>query len=121
MQLPLMDVTLENLYHGDIRLGDLALDLRSEAGLIRAEGITGAVAGTRLPPETPGQLLWQPGGGGYTSLSGNFGFDDFGATLAQLGYERIVETDSGSCRTGSALARRTLGCFCRYWRGRYAA
>ncbi len=96
LQLPLMDITLENLYHGDIRLGDLALDLRSEAGLIRAEGITGAVAGTRLLPETPGQLLWQPGGGGYTSLSGNFGFDDFGTTLAQLGYERIVETDSGS-------------------------
>lgn len=96
LQLPLMDITLENLYHGDIRLGDLALDLRSEAGLIRAEGITGAVAGTRLPPETPGQLLWQPGGGGYTSLSGSFGFDDLGDTLEQLGYERIVETDSGA-------------------------
>ena len=96
LQLPPMDITLGNLYHGEVRLGDLALDLHSEAGLMRAEGITGTVAGTRLPPEAPGQLLWQSGGGGYTSLSGHFGFGDLGDTLEQLGYQRIVETDEGA-------------------------
>ncbi len=96
LQLPLMDITLGNLHYGDVRLGDLALDLHSEAGLMRAEGITGTVAGARLPPEAPGQLLWQSGGGGYTSLSGYFRFDDLGDTLEQLGYQRIVETDTGA-------------------------
>jgi len=96
LELPRIDVTLGNLFQSDRRLGDLAFELSSAGNVLTLEQISGELAHLRLPPEHPARLVWHRGQDEFTELQARLRFEDLGETLAYLGYERIVETASGS-------------------------
>ncbi|QIB66581.1 YhdP family protein [Kineobactrum salinum] len=92
-ELPRLAVTIEELYRAGARLGTLSFVLAPADRALQAQAITGELAGLKLSPENPGYLQWSGQG---TELQATLHFDDLGETLAQLGYERILETDSGN-------------------------
>lgn len=92
-ELPRLDITIDELYRAGVPLGTLSFVLAPIAGALEARAITGELAGLRLLQDSPGYLQWNRQG---TKLQATLRFDDLGDTLAQLGYERILETDSGS-------------------------
>ncbi len=96
LDLPDMAVSLTGLYAGGNPLGGLAFDLTSRGATLTAENITGSLAGLELDSLNPATLRWDQGGqGGTTQLDAMFLFDDLGATLEHLDYEKTLETDSG--------------------------
>jgi uncharacterized protein (TIGR02099 family) len=95
LEIPDLDVTIAQLRSGERALGRLAFQLRSRGAELRADNITGELIGLRLEPAAPGQLRWQQSEPAGTQLEVSLAFDDFGETLAGLGYERVLETDQG--------------------------
>jgi uncharacterized protein YhdP len=91
-----MAVAIERLHRGDQELGNLAFNLRSEGPALIATELTGEIAGLKLGQPEAGQLSWQQEAPESSTLQLDVGFDDLGDTLAELGYERIVETRGGS-------------------------
>ena len=96
VEVPEMQVVVDRLHRGDLELGKLAFQLRSEGPELFAGEITGEIADLQLGRPQPGQLRWQQGTPSSTSLQLGVGFDDLGETLARLGYERILETQGGN-------------------------
>jgi uncharacterized protein (TIGR02099 family) len=92
---PDVDVTILDLHSGERQLGELAFQLRSrDAGLV-AGNITGELAGLRVESRAPGELRWNPGEEEVTALEVRLAFDDLGATLHRLGYQHVLQTESG--------------------------
>lgn len=94
--LPDFRVSIEELLNGDKMLGDLHFNLHSADNTLTAENITGELAGLTLNDSAPGELVWSQGSESKTDLNLQFSFRDLGASLEQLDYENIVETESGS-------------------------
>ncbi|TDG14777.1 hypothetical protein E2F43_00605 [Seongchinamella unica] len=94
LQLPVIDVQVNELRHNGRAIGQLQLVLESEDGVVRARDIAGEVAGLQLSPGQATGLVWIPGQG--TSLQAAPRFADFGNTLEALGYARFLETEQGS-------------------------
>lgn len=95
LEIPDLDVTIGELRDGDRALGRLAFELRSQGAELRADNVTGELVGLRLEPAAPARLRWQQSQPAGTQLEVSLAFDDFGETLAGLGYERVLETDQG--------------------------
>ena len=81
------------MQRGDFELGTLSFDLRSEGATLFADDISGVIAGLRLG--SPGALRWQQADPVGTRLDLGLEFDDLGAVLGRVGYEKIVETRDG--------------------------
>ncbi len=94
--LPVVGVTLRNLFQSGQRLGELSFELQGQGGVFTADRITGELATLRLPDESPGRLVWHRGEDGHTALRASLDFDDLGQTLEYFGYQRIVETVHGN-------------------------
>jgi len=94
--LPVVDVSLRNLFQTGQRLGELSFILHGRGGEFTAEKITGELASLRLPAERPGRLVWQRSEPGHTQLQASLDFDDLGQTLEYFGYQRMVETVRGN-------------------------
>ncbi len=96
LKLPDMSVSLQGLRWGGHLLGGLEFTLLSDDDALIAENITGSVAGLVIDAERPAQLRWQQGPTeNKTNLEAIFGFHDLGATLEQLGYQRVLESEEG--------------------------
>jgi uncharacterized protein YhdP len=95
LELPDIDVTINGLYQGDLRLGELAFDLRSQGPVLTADNIIGHLASLQLRAESPGKLVWRQGPDSQTELLATFSFDDLGQTLAYFDYQKILETRKG--------------------------
>ena len=93
LQVPTMNVSILDLQRGDFELGTLSFDLRSEGATLFADDISGVIAGLRLG--SPGALRWQQADPVGTRLDLGLEFDDLGAVLGRVGYEKIVETRDG--------------------------
>ena len=98
LQLPALSVTVDELRYQGNNLGNLELALRSSGPAIVAEQITGEIAGFALQPQAPGELVWRQGTAGQadsTRVRLPLSFGDIGDSFDQLGYQRILETESG--------------------------
>ena len=93
--LQVVDVTLNNLFQSEQRLGELSFELHGQDDVFTARKITGELAGLRLGAERPGRLVWHRGQHGNTELQTSIDFEDLGHTLGYFGYEEIVETERG--------------------------
>ncbi|WP_205743145.1 YhdP family protein [Halioglobus maricola] len=98
LELPDMQVVISNLVLDGEPLGQLQMSLFSEGSSIRATDIHGELASLVLTPEAPAELHWLQGE--RTALSAPLGFDDFGDTLGHFGYDKFLETSSGSVDVG---------------------
>ena len=96
LTLPTLAVSIERLSREGAGLGQLQFQLRSDGNTVRAENITGSVAGLRIDPNQPGSLAWQQGDSENTRAQVALDFDDLGETFHRLGYQRIIETKSGT-------------------------
>ncbi len=94
--LPVVGVTLRNLFQSGQRLGELSFELYGQGGVFTADRITGELANLRLRADSPGRLAWHRGEDGHTDLQAGLDFDDLGQTLEYFGYQRIVETVHGN-------------------------
>lgn len=94
-EVPTLDVTVDRLRSGDRELGSLDFQLYSEGPVLTAADIHGNLSGIRVPLEEPGKLVWQQGDENATALNLALEFEDFGESLMALGYEKILETESG--------------------------
>jgi uncharacterized protein (TIGR02099 family) len=95
-ELPDLDVAVRDLRSGGSSLGHLDFLLRSEGQELRAEAITGELAGLRIESPQPGRLRWVRTGTSATTLELHLAFDDFGDTLERLDYPRLLETEEGT-------------------------
>lgn len=95
LELPVMDVVATRLRHGDLELGSMDFHLHRVGPTLKVSDIHGELAGMRVPVEEPGQLVWLRGEEGDTQLDLALQFEDIGLTLMELGYEKILETESG--------------------------
>ncbi|MCB1677771.1 MAG: TIGR02099 family protein [Halioglobus sp.] len=96
VHLPAIDVTVDRLHRAGQALGQLAFSLHSEGDDLVAERVRGELAGLRLPDTQPARLVWRQGAqADHTQMTASLEFDDLGQTLQRLGYENILETDSG--------------------------
>jgi uncharacterized protein (TIGR02099 family) len=93
--LQVVDITLNNLFQSEQRLGELSFELHGQDDVLTARKITGELAGLRLGAERPGRLVWHRGQDGNTELQASIDFEDLGRTLGYFGYEEIVETERG--------------------------
>lgn len=96
LDIPDLDVAVNDLRSDGHSLGRLAFLLRGDGPELRAENITGELAGLRMEAQHPGQLRWTQGESSSTALAIQFAFTDFGDTLEALGYQRILETKQGT-------------------------
>lgn len=96
IEVPPISVTVKELRRGDIMLGNLAFDLRSDGAELQAQRITGEIAAMQLRADEPGKLVWTRGSDGRTELSANLYFKDLGRSLDQLGYQEVIVTDPGA-------------------------
>ena len=96
IKVPDMAVTIADLRQADASLGELAFDLRSEGDDLQALNITGNIASMELQAAEPGRLVWRQGPDSQTSVEARLVFKDLGNTLQALGYQKIIETDSGT-------------------------
>jgi uncharacterized protein YhdP len=95
LESPDIDVTINGLYQGEQRLGELAFDLRSQGAVLTANNIIGDLASMALRTDSPGKLVWRQGPDSQTELQATFSFDDLGQTLAYFDYQKILETREG--------------------------
>lgn len=95
LELPDVDITLDQIYQADRYLGKLAFELRSRGDLLSAQSITGELANMSLPAQRPGRLTWRQGADSQSALQASLQFEDLGRTLEYFGYQRILETRSG--------------------------
>jgi len=95
LELPDLNVSISGLRSGDRKLGHVEFELRSDGPVLRADKITGDIAGLRLGEAGQGSLEWQQGEAPSTELRLDAVFDDLGNVMRGLGYERIIETEGG--------------------------
>ena len=96
LKMPDVSVSIKGLHRGGTTLGELNFELKNEGDTLVAENIVGNIAGLEMAAEAPASLRWLQGvEASKTSLSAQLEFADIGATLEQLGYQRVVETESG--------------------------
>ncbi|MEZ5573630.1 MAG: DUF3971 domain-containing protein [Halioglobus sp.] len=93
--LPMIDVSIDNLYQAKQRLGELRFSLSGADDVFAAHNITGELASLQLRPESPAQMLWHHGATAYTEIQADFDFTDLGQTLEYFDYQRILETERG--------------------------
>ncbi len=96
LDLPDLDVAVRDLRSGGTSLGHLDFLLRGDGQELRAEAITGELAGLRIDASRPGRLRWLRTGTRATTLDLHLAFDDFGDTLERLDYPRLLETEEGT-------------------------
>jgi uncharacterized protein (TIGR02099 family) len=94
--LPVVDVTMSNLFQSNRRLGELSFQLHGQDGVFTADRIAGELANLRLRAEHPGRLVWHRGEEEHTELQASLDFEDLGRTLEYFGYQRTVETGGGN-------------------------
>lgn len=94
-ELPPINVSLNNLYRGEQRIGQAAFSLRSEGDTVLAENIAGEFSGIEIQAAQPAELIWSRGDESRTQMNAVLNFADVGATLQQLGYEKILESREG--------------------------
>ncbi|MBE9538041.1 MAG: hypothetical protein IMF06_03110 [Proteobacteria bacterium] len=96
LDLPDMAVSIKGLHSGPNSLGELTFNLRTDADTLVAENILGNIVGLKMDTENPASLSWAQGEpDNKTRLDALLHFSDLGATLEQLGYQKILETESG--------------------------
>ncbi|MFT5709963.1 MAG: hypothetical protein ACI8QT_000650 [Halioglobus sp.] len=96
LELPDMTVSLEGLKLGGRDIGELDFLLQNEGDTLTVRDITGSIAGLQIDPEKPAAIRWkQSDESSETSLQTGFRVADLATTLEKLGYEKILETDSG--------------------------
>ncbi|MCB1844195.1 MAG: hypothetical protein KDI09_14640, partial [Halioglobus sp.] len=95
LELPVINVQLTNIVDGAQALGELSFTFVTTADSFSANALQGELAFARFDPEEPGRLTWGRGDAGQTRLETQLVFDDLGATLETLGYQRILETEGG--------------------------
>ena len=93
-----MQVNITELRRGERSLGSLAFDLASRDTVLSAGAIRGELAGMRLRAEDASHLDWQQGEEAGTELAATLRFDDLGRTLQDFGYEKTLETETGTLR-----------------------
>lgn len=97
LDFPDMAVFLKGIHKGGRPLGELAFNLRNDGDTLVAGNIVGDIAGLKIDALNPASLSWSQGdqGSSNTTLDAQLAFGDLGATLEQLGYQRILETEDG--------------------------
>jgi uncharacterized protein YhdP len=96
LELPDMSVSIAGLHRGVTALGEINFKLGTQGDTLMASNIVGNIAGLKIAEESPATLSWlQSAGAGQTSLQAQLTFVDLGATLEQMGYQRILETETG--------------------------
>ena len=96
IEVPPLQVTIDELRKSDMLLGNLAFALQSEGPDLTASEISGRIAGLQLRPDNPGELHWHQGPDSLTTLMASLYFEDLGQTLEQLGYQKAIVTENGS-------------------------
>ena len=95
--LPTVDVTIEQLSNKGVPMGEMTFVLRTEGDLLTAGPFVGQLAGMKMEADRPSTLSWRQGGEfEETRLVTSLELDDMGESLEQLGYPRLLETESGS-------------------------
>jgi uncharacterized protein YhdP len=94
-EMPLLDISLENLFQSGQRLGELDFKLSKQTNIFTVDSLHGEIANLRVRSDQPGHLVWHQGPEAYTELQVTLAFDDLGQTLEYFDYQRIVETRSG--------------------------
>ena len=94
-EMPVVNVSLGNLFQSEQRLGNLDFTLRKASNVFAADSITGELAKLRLRAEQPARLAWHLGPDAYTEVQAVLDFEDLGQTLEYFDYQRIVETGGG--------------------------
>jgi len=96
LELPDMAVSLKGLHKDAKPIGELEFSLRNDGSTLIAENIVGNIVGLTIDEQNPASLSWIQGEqDSKTSLNALFKFTDLGATLEQLGYQKILETQNG--------------------------
>jgi uncharacterized protein YhdP len=97
LDLPTVDVTIEQLLNKGDPIGNAEFTLSTQEDLLSVGPIVGQLAGMQMSAERPSVLTWRQGGAlEETHFSGVLQLDDMGDSLEQLGYPRLLETESGS-------------------------
>jgi uncharacterized protein (TIGR02099 family) len=95
-ELPDMDVSLTGIAYEREPLGDLQFAIRTEGDTLRAENISGHLAGLVMSAEQPATLAWDnKQTANRTTFSAHMQFENLGETLEQLTYQKIIETSKG--------------------------
>jgi uncharacterized protein (TIGR02099 family) len=96
IELPELAVTVSEMRLGDTLLGNLAFKLYSDGPNIHAQNISGQIGAMQIRSGEPASLVWKQGPAGHTKMKAHLYFTDFGDTLEQFDYERIIVTQDGS-------------------------
>lgn len=94
-ELPRLDVSLNNIFQSDRRLGELDFEIFNQSNVMTIDIRTGELAQLRFRTEQPGQLIWHQGPESYTEVKARVDFEDLGQSLEYFDYQRIVETEAG--------------------------
>ena len=91
------EVSIQQLYWGEVLLGNLHFSMSSHAAGLRVEEIEGNLRGIQLGRvDSPLVLVWlKDGSRSQSFFNGGLLFKDFGDVLERWGYERIVESEDG--------------------------
>ncbi len=96
LELPDMTVSLQGIHKREHSIGGLDFTLVNEGSTLVAKNIVGNIVGLEITEEAPATLKWFRGEEGQsTKLDALFTFGDLSHTLDHLGYEKILETESG--------------------------
>jgi len=96
LDLPDMDVNLSGLHRGIESLGGLSFTLTTEGETLSVENILGSFAGLDIKADHSATLRWFQGREqNRTTLQAVAGVQDLGRTMEQLGYQKVLETESG--------------------------
>ena len=95
--LPPTDVSINELWHGDLLWGDVQFKLDKADQHYAFSDIRGELRGLQLGAEDRGMSLgWQAGSDDpSTRIRGRLRFGDLGLVLEQYSYDKIIETESG--------------------------
>tara|TARA_R110000823_G_scaffold91174_3_gene201087 strand:+ start:5266 stop:9237 length:3972 start_codon:yes stop_codon:yes gene_type:complete len=96
LALPAMDVQLESIVDGSRRIGELSFVFVQEGDRYTASEVQGELALARFDSQRPGRMVWLRGNPARTDFEAQLRFDEVGATLEALGYQRVLEAESGS-------------------------
>jgi len=95
--LPNVKVTVEQLLNKGTPIGNATFVLATDGERLTAGPIVGEYAGMKMDAENPSVLSWRQGGEiEETRLLASLALDDMGESLEQLGYPRLLETESAS-------------------------
>lgn len=96
IEVPPLDIAINNIYRSGQRVGNLEFSLRSIGNVLKIGDVVGEFAGLEILADAPGQLLWRQGEEGNTRVDALVEFLDLGDSLEQFGYEKILKTKRGS-------------------------